>query len=82
MAKTTLSIQERINKLEAVKEMLDYLESRIESCENESKYYLEQCTDEETGEVSTDSYAFRQSEEYDEKIKAFKSIQEDLLAQY
>ena len=78
MAKKTATIEEKIQKLTVIKETLEYLERQVEYNQGEIDDYIQQATDEETGELKTDSWAYSRVEEYEAKKSAYEELMSDL----
>lgn len=57
MAKTSTTIEEKIARLEGIKEILDFLDSRISDKTTWAEDYLESSKNDE-GEVDTESYNY------------------------
>ena len=78
MAKKTATIEEKIQKLVVIEETLEYLERQIDYNQGEIDGYLQQATDEETGELKTDSWAYNRVEEFEAKKSAYEELMSDL----
>lgn len=78
MAKKTATIEEKIQKLVVIKETLEYLERQVDYNQGEIDSYIQQATDEETGEIKTDSWAYGRVEEYEAKKSAYEELMSDL----
>ena len=81
MAKNTMSIEEKMARLQVYKDVLDHIENQISWTEREMNDYHERLEkDEETGEI-TDNYDFKQYLEKKRTVEAYRQLQEDLLAE-
>jgi CHASE3 domain sensor protein len=84
MAKTTISIEQKMARLEVYKDVLEHIETQIDWKQKQADEYLEcakQHTDEETGEINKNTYDYKQYVENARLVEAFKQLQEDLLAE-
>jgi hypothetical protein len=84
MAKTTISIEQKMARLEVYKDVLEHIETQIDWKQKQADEYLEcakQHIDEETGEINKNTYDYKQYEDNARLVEAFKQLQEDLLAE-
>ena len=84
MAKNTLTIEEKMARLEVYKDVIEHIESQINWRQRQADEYLEAANehlDEETGEVNKNTYDYKQYEDNARLVEAYKQLQEDLLAE-
>jgi hypothetical protein len=84
MAKTTISIEQKMARLEVYKDVLEHIETQIDWKQKQADDYLEsakQNIDEETGEINKNSYDYKQYEDNTRLVEAYIQLQEDLLAE-
>lgn len=84
MAKTTISIEQKMARLEVYKDVLEHIENQIDWRQRQADDYLEQAkehVDAETGEVMTNTYDYKNYEDNTRLVEAYKQLQEDLLAE-
>jgi hypothetical protein len=84
MAKSTLTIEEKMARLSVYKDVIEHIENLIDWKQGEADRYLESArehVDEETGEVNKDTYDYKQYEDNTRLVEAYKQLQEDLLAE-
>ena len=77
MSKSKETIQERINKLEAIQYLITQSELRVQYFENDAKEYLEQCTD-ENGNIDESNWRYEYYEELKQKVNAYNKVIEEL----
>ena len=76
MAKT-LSVKEKIKRLEAIQDMIENCNRVIENREEWAQRSLDACTDEE-GNVDESKYEYSSYLDYQLEIAAYKDLLEDL----
>jgi hypothetical protein len=83
MAKTTISIEQKMARLEVYKDVLEHIDNQIDWKQRDAEDYLRQAkeTAPEGEEINKDSYSYRQYEANTRLVEAYKQLQEDLLAE-
>jgi len=83
MAKSTMTIEAKMARLEVYKDVIEHIENQIDWKQREADDYLRQAeeTTPEGEEINKDSYSYRQYEANSRLVDAYKQLQEDLLAE-
>ena len=84
MAKSTMTIEAKMARLEVYKDVIEHIENQIDWKQRLADEYLECAKEnvyEETGEINKNTYDYKQYEDNARLAEAYKQLQEDLLAE-